>query len=173
MVQLALFRTDPGLAFAHLKDWCLSAAYCGMSFSCVVCCCLIIVLFITHLFFSFTNLLFTCLLNTCSLFCCWFLVPRIFVVLLYLISSLFTQLFIAHSMLPACMLLNYLFCAYLIKLLVHLVVPPYSNRILLWFMSKVLIFCSTFVRIIWRSLLLFSYTVSLSKPLLSDSDSDS
>ena len=154
MVQLALFRTDPGLAFAHLKDWCLSAAYCGMSFSCesdhnyyYYYCLLLLdnyVVYYTHLFFSFTNLLFTCLLNTCSLFCCWFLVPRIFVVLLYLISSLFTQLFIAHSMLPACMLFNNLFCAYLIKLLVHLIVPPYSNRILLWFMSKVLIFCSTF-----------------------------
>ena len=34
MVQLAVLRTDPLLAFAHLKDSCLCVAYYGMSFSC-------------------------------------------------------------------------------------------------------------------------------------------
>ena len=51
----------------------------------------------------------------------------------------------------------YSFAAFMIILLVHLFVPHCSNRILLS---------------LTKSLLLFSYTVGLSKPLLSDSFND-
>ena len=136
----------------------------------VACCCLIIILFITHLFFLFPNLLFTCLLNTCSLFCCWCLVAQIFVFFIIFYNFLCLYPVVYCSLNVPCLYVIYLFSAYLIILWVHLFVPPYSNIILLWFMSKVLIFCSTFVRmlkVITDSLLLFSYNVGLPKPVLS------
>ena len=135
----------------------------------VACCCLIIILFITHLFFFVSqfvihlfvkHLFFILLLMSCSSNICFFIISYIFFVYPVVYCSLNVP----------CLYVIYLFSAYLIILWVHLFVPPYSNIILVWFMSKVLIFCSTFVRIlkvITDSLLLFSYTVGLPKPLLS------
>ena len=119
----------------------------------VACCCLIIIFFITHLFFVYQfiihsfvkHLLFISLLMPCSNI--WF----------FLLHLIFVYLVVYCSLNVPCLFVIYSFAAYLIILLLHLFVTHCCNRILLS---------------LTNSLLLFSCTVGLSKPLLSDSFND-